>query len=98
MRNPAMTASTRPMRMKRDTGEVLSCTRSGFHMSLDQFQRFWDAFAREYTGKEDHSEFDALAGKFAAIDVIVRTAFQKPTFVEKLFFGMQVRKLVKSFY
>ena len=69
-----------------------------FHMSLDQFQRFWDAFAREYTGKEDHSEFDALAGKFAAIDVIVRTAFQKPTFVEKLFFGMQVRKLVKSFY
>ena len=69
-----------------------------FHMSLDQFQRFWDAFAREYTGKEDHSEFDALAGKFAAIDVIVRTAFQKPTFVEKLFFGVQVKKLVKSFY
>lgn len=69
-----------------------------FHMSLDQFQRFWDAFAREYTGKEDHSEFDALAGKFAAIDVILRTVFQKPTFVEKLFFGFQVKKLVKNFY
>ena len=69
-----------------------------FHMTPDQFDRFWNAFAKEYTGKEDHSEFDALAGKFAAIDVIVRTAFQKPTVVEKLFFGMQVKKLVKSFY
>ena len=69
-----------------------------FHMSLDQFQRFWDAFAKEYTGKEYHSEFDALAGKFAAIDVILRTVFQKPTFVEKLFFGVQVRKLVKSYF
>ena len=69
-----------------------------FHMTQDQFQRFWDAFAKEYTGKEDHSEFDALAGKFAAVDVILRTVFQKPTFVEKLFFGVQVRKLVKSFF
>lgn len=69
-----------------------------FHMNLDQFQRFWDAFAKEYTGKEDHSEFDALAGKFAAVDVILRTVFQKPTFVEKLFVGLYVRKLVKIYY
>ena len=69
-----------------------------FHMTPDQFQRFWDAFAKEYTGKEDHSEFDALAGKFAAVDVILRTVFQKATFVEKLFFGLYVRKLVKIYY
>ena len=69
-----------------------------FHMTQDQFQRFWDAFAKEYTGKEDHSAFDALAGKFAALDVILRTVFQKPTFVEKLFFGVYVRKLVKNYF
>ena len=69
-----------------------------FHMTQDQFQRFWDAFAKEYTGKEDHSAFDALAGKFAAVDVILRAVFQKPTFVENLFFGLHVRKLVKIYY
>ena len=69
-----------------------------FHMSLDQFQRFWDAFAKEYTGQEDHAGFDALAGRFAAVDVILRTVFQQPTFVEKLFFSIQVRKLVKLYY
>ena len=69
-----------------------------FHMTLDQFNRFWDAFATEYTGKEDHSEFDCLAGKFACLDVIVRTYFVRPTFLEKLFFGMHVRKLVKEYY
>ena len=69
-----------------------------FHMTLDQFNRFWDAFATEYTGKEDHSEFDCLAGKFACLDVIVRTYFVRPTFLEELFFGMHVRKLVKEYY
>ena len=69
-----------------------------FHMTLDQFNRFWDAFATEYTGKEDHSEFDCLAGKFACLDVIVRTYFVRPTFLEKLFFGMYVKKLVKEYY
>ena len=69
-----------------------------FHMTQEQFGRFWDAFAKEYTGEEDHSAFDALAGKFACLDVIVRTYFVKPTFMEKLFFGMHVRKLVKEYY
>ena len=69
-----------------------------FHLTLEQFNRFWDAFAKEYTGKEDHSDFDILSGKFACLDVIVRTYFVKPTFLEKLFFGMQVRKLVKEYY
>ena len=69
-----------------------------FHMTQDQFNRFWDAFAKEYTGKENHSDFDILSGKFACLDVIVRTYFVKPTFPEKLFFGMHVRKLVKEYY
>lgn len=69
-----------------------------FHMTQEQFGRFWDAFAKEYTGEEDHSAFDALAGKFACLDVIVRTYFVKPTFMEKLFFGKHVRKLVKEYY
>ena len=69
-----------------------------FHLTLEQFQRFWDAFAREYTGTEDHSEFDALAGKFAAVDVVLRTVFQTPTFVERLFFGVYVRRLVKLYF
>ncbi len=69
-----------------------------FHMTQDQFHRYWDAFAKEYTGKEDHAEIDRLAGKFACLDVIVRSYFVKPTFLENLFFGMHVRKLVKAYY
>ena len=69
-----------------------------FHMTQDQFHRYWDAFAKEYTGKEDHAEFDRLAGKFACLDVIVRSYFVKPTFLESLFFGMHVRKLVKAYF
>ena len=69
-----------------------------FHMTLDQFHRFWDAFAKEYTGQDDHAEFDTQAGRFAAIDVILRTVFQKPTLAEKLFFGIYVHKLVKKYY
>ncbi|MBP5172668.1 MAG: TIGR02172 family protein [Bacteroidales bacterium] len=69
-----------------------------FHMTFDQFNRFWDAFAKEYTGKEDHTEFDRLAGKFACLDVIVRTYFVKPSFAERLFFAIHVRKLVKAYY
>ena len=69
-----------------------------FHMTLEQFHRFWNAFAQAYTGSPDHAKFDALSGKFACLDVIVRTYFVKPTFLEKLFFGMHVRKLVKEYY
>lgn len=69
-----------------------------FHMTQEQFGRFWDAFAKEYTGREDHSEFDRLSGKFACLDVIVRTFFVKPTFLEKLFFAVHVRKHVKEYY
>ena len=69
-----------------------------FHMTLEQFHRFWDAFAKEYTGQDDHAAFDAQAGRFAALDVVLRTVFQKPNFVEKLFFGTYVYKLMKQYY
>ncbi|MBR0263977.1 MAG: TIGR02172 family protein [Prevotella sp.] len=69
-----------------------------FHMTLEQFHRFWDAFAKEYTGQDDHAAFDAQAGRFAALDVILRIVFQKPNFVEKLFFSFYVRKLMKQYY
>ena len=69
-----------------------------FHMTMEQFHRFWDAFAKEYTGQDDHAAFDAQAGRFAALDVILRTVFQKPNFVEKLFFGFYVHKLMKQYY
>jgi len=69
-----------------------------FHMTPDLFKRFWDAFAAEYTGLEDHAEFDRLAGKHGAIDVLLRSVFSKPSLLENLFFGLQVRKLVKRFF
>ena len=69
-----------------------------FHMTLDQFHRFWDAFAKEYTGKEDHSDFDRQAGRFACLDIIVRTWYVSPTFLEKFFFGFYVRRLVKQYF
>ncbi len=69
-----------------------------FHLTLDQFHAFWDAFAEAYTGTADHAAFDEEAGRFACLDVIVRTFFMPPTFMEKLFFGSIVRKLVKKYY
>ena len=69
-----------------------------FHMTQAQLNAFWDAFAKAYTGKEDHREFDTLAGKFACLDVIVRIHFVPPTFAERIFFGLHVRRLVKQYY
>ena len=68
-----------------------------FHISKEQFDRFWDAFARAYTGKDNHEEFDLQAKRFACIDIILRTHFMKPTFLEKMFFKMHVRKLIGAF-
>ena len=69
-----------------------------FHMSEDQLHRFWDAFAKDYTGKEDYSSFDRLAGKFACLDIIHRSYLIPPTFVQKIFFRIQVNNLVKQYY
>lgn len=69
-----------------------------FHMTFEQFQVFWDAFAKAYTGQDDHADFDCQAGKFACLDVILRTYFVSPTLIEMLFFGYYVRKLYKQFF
>lgn len=69
-----------------------------FHMTLEQFHEFWDAFAKEFYGKEDHTEFDTQAGRFAAIDLILRPVFLKPSLPEKIFFRIYVNRLVKRFY
>ncbi len=69
-----------------------------FHMTQEQLHRFWDAFAREYTGQEDHAAFDRVCGKFACMDIILRNHFVKATFAEKIFFGIFVRKLVKTYF
>lgn len=69
-----------------------------FHMSKDQFLLFWDAFAADFTGSQDHSGFDARAGRFALIDIIVRSRFEAPGFAERLFFGLYVKKLFKLYF
>ena len=46
----------------------------------------------------DHTSFDRLAGKFACLDIIVRAYLIPPTFAQKIFFRMHVKKLVKKFY
>lgn len=69
-----------------------------FHMTEGQLRRFWDAFAKAYTGQDDHREFDTLAGKFACLDMIVRIHFVEPSLPEKLFFGIYVMRLVKRYY
>ena len=69
-----------------------------FHMTHDQLNRAWDIFAKSYTGKEDHADFDRLAAKFACLDVVVRQVFQKASLVEKIFFSIHIRHLVKKYY
>lgn len=69
-----------------------------FHMSEEQLGQFWDAFAKAWTGSDEHEEFDRLAGKYAAFDMPLRYVFNKPSFGEKIFFAIHVRRLVKQYY
>lgn len=69
-----------------------------FHINEDQFHQFWDAFAKAYTGTEEHGKLDALAGKFALLDLVNRYNFQRPTLLENLFYRSYARKLIKKFY
>ena len=69
-----------------------------FHMTQEQFHRFWNSFAEAYTGQRDHAQFDRLAGKFACLDVIVRTRLSKPSFAEKIFFAIHVKNLAGEFF
>lgn len=68
-----------------------------FHVTRDQFHRFWDAFARAYTGSADHADFDREAARFACFDVTLRYAYDKPNLPEKLFFSIYIRRLAKNF-
>lgn len=68
-----------------------------FHVTRDQFHRFWDAFARAYTGSADHADFDREAARFACFDVTLRYAYGKPNLPEKLFFSIYIRRLAKNF-
>jgi uncharacterized protein (TIGR02172 family) len=69
-----------------------------FHMNEEQLHRFWDAFADDYAGKDRRMEFDALAGKYALLDLVVRVNFSRPTFVENLFFGIIAHRIIKQYY
>ena len=69
-----------------------------FHMGEAQLRSFWVAFARAYTGEDDHSAFDRLAGKFSCLDIVLRYEFQKPSLPEKLFFAFQIRRLIKQYF
>lgn len=67
-----------------------------FHMNKEQLNSFWDAFAKAYTGEEDHSEFDRLAARFAALDMVLRYEFQMPGLAEKIFFAIYLHRLIKT--
>lgn len=69
-----------------------------FHMTEQQLNLFWDAFAKAYTVQDDHSEFDSQAGRFACFDMILRYEFQKCSLLEKMFFGVYIKRLIKAFY
>lgn len=69
-----------------------------FHMSQEQLQRFWAAFAQAYTGEENPAAFNRLAGKFACLDLVVRYELQKPSLVESLFFAPLIRRHVKNYF
>ena len=69
-----------------------------FPMGEAQLRSFWVAFARAYTGEEDCSAFDHLAGKFACLDIVLRYEFQKPSLAEKLFFAFHISHLIKRYY
>jgi len=45
--------------------------RNIFHMTREQLLAFWDEFAKTYTGQADHSELDAVAARFAPVDVVI---------------------------
>ena len=69
-----------------------------FHMSEEQLRRFWEAFAKAYTGQEDHTEFDRQAARFACLDLVVRREFTPPRLAEELFFSVMIRRSIKNYY
>ncbi len=68
------------------------------HMSEEQLHIFWDKFAMAYTGDADHVAFDALAGKFAPLDICIRTIWAPPSEALKNLFTNLIHSLVEKFY
>lgn len=68
-----------------------------FHMTREQFHRFWDAFAKAYSGQADHADFDRQAGRFACMDVTLRFFFSNPSLPETLFFASYISRLANRF-
>ena len=69
-----------------------------FHMTAEQLQCFWDACVKAYTGNSDHAAFDALAGKFAPLDVCIRCVLTPTSEAYKKMFGGVVHSMVEKFY
>lgn len=67
-----------------------------FHMGEAQLRRFWDAFAKAYTGQEEHAAFDTQARCYAAMDIVVRHEFVTSSLPEQIFFSMQLRRIIKD--
>lgn len=68
-----------------------------FHMTEAQLRLFWDAFAKEYSGQEDHSEFDKEALKYACLDMLVSYETQELGLAKKLFFAYYICRFIKQF-
>lgn len=75
-------------------------TQNIFHMTQAQLQDFWDAFATAYTGSTDHTAINALVGKFAPLDICIRTvlASSSTSDAHKELFSQVVHALVEKFY
>lgn len=71
-------------------------TQDIFHLTREQLLHFWDCFAREYTGRSHHTDFDREAVCFAAVDMVVRACYQKPSFVQNIFFRVMQRPLLEA--
>ena len=67
-----------------------------FHMDEALLRRFWDAFAKAYTGQEEYAAFDIQARRYAAMDLVVRYELMPPSMPEKIFFSMMLRRLIKE--
>lgn len=67
-----------------------------FHMDEAQLRRFWDAFAKAYTGQEEHAAFDTQARCYAAMDIVVRHEFVTSSLPEQIFLSMQLRRIIKD--
>lgn len=71
--------------------------RNLFHMTREQLLQLWDSFAVAYSGNESHADFDDYVKQHAAADILLRTAYDKPTFLERLFFKAQIHSVLKPF-